>query len=373
MRAARVHRFPTAGPDDCQGLVEAIKGGRLDPDGIVAILGKTEGNGCVNDFTRGFAVESLRAALRPHRHPGQPVEDISMVMSGGTEGGLTPHLIVIEVGDGGEVPNGEDSPSLAVAVGRTPTLAPEDIGRLAHVDAVAAEVASMMAAAGIDDIDDVHYVQVKCPLLTGPRIAEAKARGRTVAATDTLRSMGLSRAASALGVAVALGEINGAELCDATIGRDVGSFSSRASCSAGVELMDNEIVVMGNSRQWNSPVVIGHGVMTDALDVHAVDAALRATGIEPERQLSPSSQERVLAVLVKAEPDPAGTIRGSRHTMLGDSDIPGTRHARALVGGVIGGLVGHTELFVSGGAEHQGPPGGGPVAVLAATSCDGGR
>jgi cyanuric acid amidohydrolase len=35
------------------------------------------------------------------------------------------------------------------------------------------------------------------------------------------------------------------------------------------------------------------------------------------------------------------------------------------VGGVLAGLVGRTDLFVSGGAEHQGPDGGGPVAAIA--------
>ncbi len=51
--------------------------------------------------------------------------------------------------------------------------------------------------------------------------------------------------------------------------------------------------------------------------------------------------------------------------MADDSDINATRHARALVGGVVGGVVGRTDLFVSGGAEHQGPDGGGPIAVIA--------
>jgi len=54
-----------------------------------------------------------------------------------------------------------------------------------------------------------------------------------------------------------------------------------------------------------------------------------------------------------------------RHTMLGDSDINPTRHARAAVGAVIASVVGHGMVYVSGGAEHQGPPGGGPVAVIA--------
>ena len=50
--------------------------------------------------------------------------------------------------------------------------------------------------------------------------------------------------------------------------------------------------------------------------------------------------------------------------MNDDSDISSTRHARGFVAGALGGLVGHTEIFVSGGAEHQGPDGGGPVAVI---------
>ena len=50
--------------------------------------------------------------------------------------------------------------------------------------------------------------------------------------------------------------------------------------------------------------------------------------------------------------------------MLDDSDIHSTRHARALVGGVLAGVIGDTLLYVSGGAEHQGPPGGGPVAII---------
>jgi cyanuric acid amidohydrolase len=50
--------------------------------------------------------------------------------------------------------------------------------------------------------------------------------------------------------------------------------------------------------------------------------------------------------------------------MLNDSDIHSTRHARAAVGAVIASVVGSTALYVSGGAEHQGPPGGGPVAII---------
>lgn len=35
------------------GIEAAIVAGRIDPKGAVAVLGKTEGNGGVKDFSRG--------------------------------------------------------------------------------------------------------------------------------------------------------------------------------------------------------------------------------------------------------------------------------------------------------------------------------
>ena len=58
------------------------------------------------------------------------------------------------------------------------------------------------------------------------------------------------------------------------------------------------------------------------------------------------------------------TIRGRRHTMMDDSDINHTRHARAAVAAVIASIVGDPMVYVSGGAEHQEPSGGGPVAAI---------
>lgn len=94
-RRAFVHRLSAAAPDDVSGLAAAIAEGRIRPEGIVAILGKTEGNGCVNDFTRAFAVQSLQLELRRHL-PAREAEAVCCVMSGGTEGGLAPHWLVLE-------------------------------------------------------------------------------------------------------------------------------------------------------------------------------------------------------------------------------------------------------------------------------------
>jgi cyanuric acid amidohydrolase len=257
--------------------------------------------------------------------------------------------------------------ALAIGTAFTPPFLPEEIGRMAQVTRTAGAVRIAMAEAGISDPAGVHYVQVKCPLLTSERMAEAAARGETVATGDTYASMGLSRGASALGVALALGEVEAAALSDAAIGQDFSLYSGRASASAGVELTRNEVIVLGNSPAWAGDLAISHAVMRDAIDLPAVQAALRAAGFETGGgQLDAAEAERrLVAVLAKAEPSSDGRIRGRRHIMWDDSDINATRHARALVGGVIAAATGRTDLFVSGGAEHQGPDGGGPVAVIA--------
>ena len=62
-RRASVLRLATAGPGDTAALAAAIDAGEVDPASIVAIVGKTEGNGCVNDFTRGYATLALKLLL----------------------------------------------------------------------------------------------------------------------------------------------------------------------------------------------------------------------------------------------------------------------------------------------------------------------
>src|SRR6266571_7761549 len=88
--------IPTRGPGDVSGLMNLIDAGKIGPASIVAILGKTEGNGGVNDFTREYAVSALSAALAPYVDlpPHRVEQRIAFVMSGGTEGVLSPHITV---------------------------------------------------------------------------------------------------------------------------------------------------------------------------------------------------------------------------------------------------------------------------------------
>jgi cyanuric acid amidohydrolase len=360
-----VYRVPMRDPADASGITGLIDGGALAADEILAIFGKTEGNGCVNDFTRGYAMSALSAMLAPRLGVAADAvpERVAMVMSGGTEGGLSPHFLVFAVRPGDAPRPGRKA--LAIGTARTEKLRPEAIGRAPQARAVTTAVRAAMERAAIADATDVHWVQVKCPLLTSERVAEAETDGRPAATADTYASMGLSRGAAALGVALALGEIDRATLDSAAIGRDVGLWSARASSSAGIELMHNEVVVLGNSALWSGERVIAHGVMRDAIDLPAVAAVLRDLDFAVTGQLKEVEAARINAVLAKAEASRSGMIRGVRHIMGDDSDIQASRHARALVGGVLAAAIGRTDLFVSGGAEHQGPDGGGPIAVIA--------
>src|SRR5262245_9331642 len=138
-RRAQVLRLPTAGPDDTAALARALDAGLIRADSIVGIMGKTEGNGCVNDFTRGYATLALKLLLAERLECGMADVDrrVALVMSGGTEGGLSPHLTVFcrEAIDGpiGNAP----VKRLAIGTGFSRLFRPEEIGRRAQVDETA--------------------------------------------------------------------------------------------------------------------------------------------------------------------------------------------------------------------------------------------
>ena len=191
---------------DASGLAKLIEDGIFEADGVVAVIGKTEGNGGVNDFTRILADQAFRKVLMDKgTRSADVVKEIPMVWSGGTDGILTPHATIFaKVADVGPV---SDEPRLAVGYAMSDVILPEDIGRPAMVVKVAEGVRRAMAAAGIEDPADVHYVQTKTPLLVMDTINDAKERGHTVFTEDPLESMNVSNGTSGLGIAVALGDL----------------------------------------------------------------------------------------------------------------------------------------------------------------------
>jgi cyanuric acid amidohydrolase len=355
-----VHRISMASPADVSGLRALIDAGTIDPATIVASIGKTEGNGGANDFTRALATTSAALLLSGYLgiSPEAVIERTAFVWSGGCEGVLSPHMTVFTREEVGEAPVGE--PRLALSVQRTRAFAPEEVGRLAEVHEVAAAVGRALRDLEVEG-SDVHYVQVKGPLLTPGGIADAASRGADVVSTDPNRSKAYARGATALGVALGLAEVAADRVTEAAIANDMDLHSAVASTSAGGELVDCEVLVFANAAGWASDTRIGHGVLRELTDLDGIRDAVRAAGIDLGRGGSPAG---IRAVFAKAEAPLGGRLYGERTTMLSDADIHWERHARAALGGVLSAVTGDPRIFVSGGTEHQQPPGQAPIAVI---------
>lgn len=358
--AIEVAKVELRNVQDASGLESCIRGGRFAADQVIAVIGKTEGNGGVNDFTRILADQAFRRVLlQQGSRSEKEVAEVPMVWSGGCDGVITPHATVFartpEIGSSSQS-------RLVVGTAMSEEIRPEDIGRPAMVEKVAAAVRAAMRDAGIDDPADVHYVQTKTPLLTIDSVQDAESRGRRVAC-EVHDSMGVSNGTTALGIALALGEIampRAEEIC-----RRLDLYSSVASCSSGVELTRAQIVLLGNKAGAGGRYRIGHAVMRDALDIDGIYEAIRKAGLDlPERPRAADLQGRLVNCFIKCEADPRGTLRGRRQIMLDDSDVHHHRHAKAAVGGVAAAAIGDPAVFVSVDAMHQGPPGGGPVVAV---------
>jgi cyanuric acid amidohydrolase len=345
---------------DASGLETCVRKGQFTADEVVAVIGKTEGNGGVNDFTRILADQAFRRVLLKLGKRGEAdIAKIPMVWSGGCDGVITPHATIF-------AQNSKTGPAsqsrLAIGTAMSAELLPEDIGRPAMVEKVAEAVKVAMCDAGIANPTDVHYVQTKTPLLTIDSVRDAEQRGKHVAC-EVHDSMGVSNGTTALGIAVALGEIKmprAEEIC-----KNLDLYSSVASCSSGVELTQAQIVLLGNRPGAGGRYRIGHAVMKDALDMDSIYDAIRSAGIElPARPRAEDLGGRVVNCFMKCEADRRGTLRGRRQIMLDDSDVHHHRHSKAAVGGVAAAAIGDPAVFVSVDAMHQGPHGGGPVIAI---------
>ncbi|HEX6514560.1 MAG TPA: ring-opening amidohydrolase, partial [Nocardioidaceae bacterium] len=337
--AIEVRKVPIHSVADASELGKLVDDGVLDADRIIAVIGKTEGNGGVNDYTRIIADRAFREMIvAKGSRSMEEVREIPIVWSGGTDGVISPHATLFAT-----LPEDKtektDEPRLTVGFAMSEQLLPEDIGRTPMVEKVAAAVKVAMQRAGITDPADVHYVQTKTPLLTIHTIRDAKSRGKTVWTEHTHESMDLSNGCTALGIAVALGEIDMPSDADVMHNRDL--YSSVASCSSGVELDRAQVVVVGNARGVGGRYRIGHSVMKDALDQDGIWEAIRDAGLKlPDRPHPTDLDGRLVNVFLKCEASQDGTVRGRRNAMLDDSDVHWHRQIKACVGGVTAAVTG---------------------------------
>lgn len=364
MFEAQVHTVLMSSPDDVSQVKALFDAGTVDPRHVVAVMSQTEGDG----FARGYSALTLRLLLG--RLLGVPQEDIfdrvPMLMIGGVAGLMTPHHTLF-VNKPTQEKRGSKGKRMVIGVHSTRALLPEEYGTMAQVELVVDAVRDAMKAAGVSEPGDVENVQIKCPGMTTGRIADARSRGKKVVDMNLMTASGMSRGASVLGAAVALGEVDRARLNDSVIGRDSSLCSNKAFASSGNEQIGCRVVVLGNTLGSPSSYVVGSGVMRHQLDLDGARKAFDATGLRlTNGTVHPDDRSRIAAVFVKAGADQCSEMLGNRHTLKTDLLAGFAGHiAKAVAHAVVSGIKGDPLVMGNVGAEHQGAPGANLVCVVA--------
>src|SRR6266576_3842691 len=139
-----VRKVPLHHVSDASELAKLIDDGIIEADRVLAVIGKTEGNGGVNDYTRILADRAFREVLMAKgSRTAEEVARVPLVWSGGTDGVLSPHATIFATVDPATAPASQE-PRVSVGVAMSDIILPEDIGRPAMVSKVAAGVLEAM-------------------------------------------------------------------------------------------------------------------------------------------------------------------------------------------------------------------------------------
>jgi cyanuric acid amidohydrolase len=352
-------------PDDASGLRELLE--RRPVEDIIAIIGKTEGSGLVKDPARETADRVIKELLaeRLGIRVEQVAERVCMVLSGGSPGVITPHVAVITRSrvEGAEAGRPDEECRLVVGLAHSQPIEPHEVGRTGQINKVRDAVQQALRDAQLDDPTMVHAVLVKAPALTEEGIAAAARAGHDTVTRDLgigpEGAMCFSNDASALGVAVALGEVREDEVTDAIVRTDFSLYSDVAMTSSGGEKTHAEVLVLGNGSAGSGSLRAGHSSMRDILDLAAVGRAMAVA--DPSGSATPDDVVYMMGkMIIPGSP----TLRGRRITL--HDDPVGYHVAKAMGGYLLAATTGRTCSFMSGGEQnsHQGPPDGNPLAAI---------
>ena len=150
MRRAFVIRFPMSKPSDVSHLQTHVENRDVDPQEIVAIIAKTEGNGSLSDYSAETAEMAFTEYLS--RTLAQSTEEIQARLAffceGGSEGVISPHGLAIGIS---ETDDKTAKPRLAIGSARSRIIEPKEIGSGKQIEIIARCSEEAMAAAGLED------------------------------------------------------------------------------------------------------------------------------------------------------------------------------------------------------------------------------
>ncbi len=356
-----VFRLPMTDPSDVSGLKHLLETGKIKAEEIIAVIAQTEGTG----YARGYASLCMQLLLAEYLKLSTEAvfERIPLMIIGLCGGLMSPHYTVFTR----TVSSPSFAPTekrLAVGVANTRVLLPEEYGTTTQVDLVAEAVEAAIAQAQITSLDDVHCVEIKCPAMTPARLQDGQQRGKVVS-TNLNQASSLSKAACALGIGLALGEIPAEKIEQSAINQNHALYTNRGSVSAGGEQSACRVLVIGNSATSVSCYRVGSGVMADQLDTAGIYDALKSAGLVCQMPLTPEQQARITQVFVNCGADAVTAVRNRRHTLNSDflAGYAGIM-AKAVANAVVASVVGDPMILASAGNEHQGAQGSNLLAAI---------
>src|SRR6185369_7129840 len=128
---------------------------------------------------------------------------------------------------------------------------------------------------------------------------DADKRGKALRTRDPNGSKPYARGATALGVALGLGEVAESDVNEEAVAKRFELYSSVASTSAGGELKNCEVLLFGNSPAATGDLRIGHGILKDAIDADGVRDALKSAGLTFGGNPTEEETQRIVAVFAK--------------------------------------------------------------------------
>src|SRR5262245_17461902 len=136
-RIYTAYKVAMSAPDDVSAVEALLDDGAFKAEEVVCVIGKTEGNGRVNDFSRPLAHRCMRDLLcmRTGRSAEEIDRCVAFVMSGGCEGIISPHATIFVSQETSS--NERHEKRLAFAMANTRDLLPEELGTITQVELVA--------------------------------------------------------------------------------------------------------------------------------------------------------------------------------------------------------------------------------------------
>jgi cyanuric acid amidohydrolase len=363
---SEIHLVPMSHPGDVDGLRDLLDRGTVRVEEIRGVQLTHEGDLVANAYAAYVHADLLSS------YSGRPtaelLDELPIQAMAGAVGFMPPHAAIFTRTDaaGAETGGGK---RLAVAGKCTRRFAPEEIGTEEYIREVQRCVSDLVAELDVDSPDDVHLVFAKAPWPGTRHVREARSRGARLRSEDFWTMGDYARGGAALGVALALGELDDDVQAAEILLTDRRVFSTRAQCSSTEERETVALIMVANSVASVSDAVAAHGVLADGLDTGGVKDILRAAGMRFDCCPSSEDLERVRYAFLKPKTSETEELRGQRHTLT-DHPMVGSMWwlvEKAPVHAAVASVLGTTMIEVATGPEHQGPVGKPLLAVVART------